>query len=178
MSDNILEVAQRYFDAWDRHDPEGIVAIFAEKGTYADPTTGGELAGAAIGEYARRLFTAFPDLSFKIVSVGIAGDSTVAAQWLMSGTNTGPFMGGPPTGGRVALPGADFITIAGDKVLSVRGYFDQKTLVEQLGLQAIVQPRAIGPVTFGRSVHMQGPRKTRPGAFSLTMINVRSRQEA
>jgi hypothetical protein len=43
----------------------------------------------------------------------------------MKGTNTGPFAGGPPTGQSVALPGADFITVEGNKISSVQGYFDQ-----------------------------------------------------
>ncbi len=31
-----LEVAQEYFDAWNRRDPPGIVATFAEDGTYKE----------------------------------------------------------------------------------------------------------------------------------------------
>jgi hypothetical protein len=31
------DVAQKYFDAWNRRDPEAIVATFAEGGTYTDP---------------------------------------------------------------------------------------------------------------------------------------------
>jgi hypothetical protein len=101
----------------------------------------------------------------------------VAAQWLMKGTNTDPIMGFPPTGRSVTLPGADFITIKGDKIHSVQGYFDQKTFVEQLGLQAIVQPHSIGPFTFGTSVRATSGKRTKPGAFSLTWIEVHSEEE-
>ena len=54
------DVAQRYFDAWNRRDPEAIVATFAEGGTYTDPNIPEGLGGQAIGEYAAGLFTAFP----------------------------------------------------------------------------------------------------------------------
>lgn len=172
-----IDLAQRYFDAWNRHDPASIVATFAQGGTYSDPTSGGVLTGQAIAHYADGLLAAFPDLSFEIVSAAPAGDSMVAAQWLMRGTNTGSLAGAPPTRQAVALPGADFITTAADRIRSVQGYFDQRTLMEQLGLQVIVQPYSMGPVSFGNSVYLQLGKRTRPGAFSLTALQGRSDQD-
>ena len=98
------DVAQSYFDAWNRRDPEAIVATFAEGGTYTDPNVPEGLRDRAIGEYAAGLFTAFPDLSFDIISPHATGDGTVAARWLMRGTNTGPLRENPPTGATVACP--------------------------------------------------------------------------
>src|SRR5260370_21351982 len=170
---NPLAVAQTYFDAWNRRDPVAIVATFAEGGTYSDPTVPA-LTGSALATHTGGLFAAFPDLSFEIVSAAQAGDHAVAAQWMMRGTNTGPLAGGPPTGSTVALPGADFITIDGDKIRAVQGYFDQKTFLEQLGLQVIAQPYAIGPISFGTGATMQVGKHTKPGAFSLTSIRVRA----
>jgi steroid delta-isomerase-like uncharacterized protein len=170
---NLLDVAQTYFDAWNQRDPAAIIAAFAEGGTYSDPTVPA-LTGSALATHAGGLFAAFPDLSFEIVSAAQAGDHAVAVQWMMRGTNTGPLTGGPPTGSTVALPGADFITIDGDKIRSVQGYFDQKTFLEQLGLQVIAQPYAIGPISFGTGATMQVGKHTKPGAFSLTSIRVRS----
>ena len=129
-----MSIAAAYFEAWNRRDPDGIVATFADGGTYMDPTSGGALKGAAIGHYASGLFAAFPDLTFEVVSGGPIGENMVAAQWLMRGTNTGSLLGGPPTGKTVVLPGADFITIEGGKIRSVRGYFDSKEFGKQLGL--------------------------------------------
>ncbi len=106
-----------------------------------------------------------------------AGDGVVAAQWVMRGTNSGAFGGGPPTGRSVALPGADFILIVGDQVRSVQGYFDQKMLLEQLGLNVSIMPESAGPVTFGNSTYFQPGNLTKPGAFSLTAIQVRSDKE-
>ena len=172
-----IDAAQRYFEAWNRRDPAGIVATLTENGTYTDPTTNGELTGQAIADYTAGLFASFPDLSFEVVSAASTGEGTVAAQWVMNGTNTGSFAGLPPTGRSVSLPGADFITVEGDKVRSVQGYFDQKTFVEQLGLQVMVRPYSIGPVSFGSSVYLQSGKGTKPGAFSLTVIEVGSDEE-
>ncbi len=173
-----LDVAQRYFDAWNRRDPSGVAEIFADGGTYTDPTTAGPLSGDAIAGYVGRLLAAFPDLFFDVGRRAIAGDGTVAAEWMMRGTNSGSFAGAPPTGRRVALPGADFIVASGERIRSVQGYFDQRTIVDQLGFQVSVMPAQTGPVAFGTSAYFQPGNRTRPGAFSLTAIQVRSDKEA
>lgn len=133
-----LEVAQRYFDAWQRHAPAGIVACFAAGGAYQDPAAGQALSGEAIGAYAAGLFQGFLDLSFDIVSAQESEAGVVAAQWVMRGTDRGALPGLPPSGRTIALPGADFLVVEGDLTRSVTGYFDQKAFVEQLGLQVIV----------------------------------------
>lgn len=175
---NALQVAHRYFDAWNRHDAEAIVATFAEDGTYSDPTAGAGLSGDDIAAYANGQWAAFPNLSFDIVSAADTGAGMVAAQWIMRGTNTGAFQGLPPTGRTVTLPGADFVQVEGGKIRAVQGYFDSRIVPEQLGLQVLVQPRAFGPITFGNSVYLQPGRRTRPGAFSLTALVTRSEEEA
>ena len=106
-----VEVAQRYFDGWNRRDPDAVLATMAPDGTYADPTTGGPLSGDAFAGYMKGLFSAFPDVSFEIASVGQAAPDLVAAQWVMRGTNTGSMYGLPPTGKPVTLHGADFIRV-------------------------------------------------------------------
>lgn len=102
----------------------------------------------------------------------------MAAQWVMRGTNSGSLKGNPPTERAVSLPGADFITVENDHILSVQGYFDQTTFAKQLGLQVLVQPHNIGPVSFGNSIYLQLGNNVKPGAFSLTSISVRSVEEA
>ncbi|MFS8531231.1 nuclear transport factor 2 family protein [Sphaerobacter thermophilus] len=171
-----LDVAGQYFDAWNRRDPDAIMATFAEGGTYADPAAG-TLSGPAIGAYAGSLFTAFPDLHFDLVHVAATDGGRVTAEWLMRGTNTGPFAGAPPTGQTIALPGADFITVDGEKVRSVQGYFDRRTFVEQLGLQAMVMPYKAGPFAFGTATMVKTGKQTKPGAVGVTKITVRSDQE-
>ena len=172
-----VEIAQRYFDAWNQHDAGAIVATFAETGTYADPVTPGPLTGAAIGAYAQGLWDAFPDLSFEIVSVTENASGLVSAEWLMKGANTGPFNGLPPTGAAVVLPGADFIRVDAGKIHSVHGYFDSGALPRALGLDVIVQPRAIGPFGFGTSVRASNGNTATPGAFSITWLEARTAEE-
>jgi steroid delta-isomerase-like uncharacterized protein len=129
-----LEVAHRYFDAWNRRDPDAVQDAFVTGGTYTDPASGGALSGPAIRAYAEGLFAGFPDVVLEPVSAGTTGEGIVAVEWVMRGTHTGPFGPLPATGRSVTLPGADFIDVDGDRIRAVRGYFDQRSLMEQLGL--------------------------------------------
>lgn len=123
------------------------------------------------------LWSAFPDLSFEIVSEGLAGENLVAAQWIMRGTNTGSMMGLPATGKSVTVSGADFIRVAGDKIQTVDGYFDTRAVPEQLGLQVLVQPKEIGPFAFGNATRASNAKNIQPGAFSITVLESRSSEE-
>jgi len=171
-----LRVAETYFDAWNRRDAAAIVASFADGGTYTDPLAPG-LSGDALAAYVAGLWQAFPDLAFELDGAALVGGDTVAAQWVMTGTNTGPFHGLPPTGRSIRLPGADFIRVEDGRIRSVHGYFDAGAVPRQLGLQVVVQPEALGPFRFGSSVGVQGGRRSRPGAFGITMLHVRNAEE-
>ena len=169
-------VADRYFDAWNRRDPEAIAAVFADGGTYTDPLVPDGIGPAATAGYAGGLFTAFPDLAFEIESSGTRPDGSVAAQWIMTGTNDGPFQGLPPSGRAVRLPGADVIAVAGDRVRSVVGYFDSAVIPRQLGMQVVVQPARVGPYEFGVTTYVSASA-AEPGAVSLTVLEARSPEE-
>ncbi len=170
------EIARRYIEAWNTRSPATISAMFLEGGTYSDPVTNGPLTGPAIEAFAEGLFASFPDLSFEITS-NAESSSGVVLEWTMHGTNTGSLSGLPPTGARITQPGIDVIRVSGDKVLSVRGYFDRQTMLQQLGLQVVVQPHQIGPITFGTSTRVRSGSNATPGAFSLTMVDASSDEE-
>ena len=164
-----LDRARQYLGAWNAHDADAIVKTFAAGGTYRDPTTDA-LSGDAIGENAQRLWSAFPNLAFEIASVVEVGGDRVMAEWVMKGTNTGPFQGLPATGRSVSLPGVDVMEIGSDGINAVTGYFDTRAIPEQLGLQVLIQPFSVGPFTFGNSTAVQSGKKTKPGAFAITTI--------
>jgi hypothetical protein len=111
-------------------------------------------------------------VSFAVESV-CSGVDCLTAAWMMRGTNSGPLSPElSPTGASVALPGVDLFALDGGAICSVEGFFDQKTLLEQLGLQVIVQPDVLGPVRFGRALWLSAGSRAKPGAFSTTWIDV------
>lgn len=144
-----IDLAQRYFAAWNRRDAGSVLETIAPGGTYRDPTTPGPLAGSAFRAYMQQLWSAFPDLHFELGPVhGLAGGK-VHGEWTMIGSNTGSMLGLPPTGRAVCLPGIDVLQTSGQGITSVMGYFDSAALPRQLGLDVIVQPREVGPLRLG-----------------------------
>ena len=134
---NAIEIAQSQFNSWNRHDADAIVAAYAKGGTYRTPRVDHDLTGQAIGDFAKSVWTAFPDASLEVISVGDTGGGLVAIQWILHGSHTGPLMDGtPPTGRTVAYPGASFTQVEGDKIRSEHTYLDRQTVFEQLGLKA------------------------------------------
>ena len=169
----VIELVERYVAAWSGHDAAGVVAVFVEGGTYEDPTTGGPVAGQGIADAAGRLFGAFPDVRFEAEDI-LLGEDSAAIQWLMRGTNTGSFAGAPPTGETVAVRGSQFLSTGNELVTSAVGHLDQRSVATQLGLQAPIMPRRVGPMRFGTSVRLDTGRRARPGAISVTRLDMGS----
>ena len=133
---NALEVSQRIFDAWNRHDADAVIAGYAEDATYHSPRFDHPVKGRqAIGDWIKLVLKAYPDLRFEVISRGDTGGGLVATRFVLHGTHTGPFMDGtPPTGRTVAYPIASFAQVEGDKIRSEHVYFDRQGVAEQLGL--------------------------------------------
>lgn len=165
----------RYFDAWNAHDPDAVVASMTDTGTYEDPTTGGPLAGDALRDSITSLLVGFPDLSFDVESVSAASDTEAVGRWRMHGTNSGPTPQGPPTNGTIDLPGIDVLTYDpdADRVATVVGYFDTATMLGQLGLELHPSPHGIEGITeFGIALRVNSGREGAPGAITVTRIEI------
>jgi hypothetical protein len=65
-----VEIAQSHFNSWNRHDADAIVAAYAKGGTYRKPRVDHDLTGQAIGDFAKSVWTAFPDASLEMISIG------------------------------------------------------------------------------------------------------------
>jgi predicted ester cyclase len=92
---------------------------------------------AAFREVCGAFFTAFPDLQVRLQDVFGAGDR-VAAELLVGGTNTGDWLGHPPTGRRVAYKAIALVTVAGERITHLELLDDYSSILQQLGL--VVMP--------------------------------------
>ena len=81
------------------------------------------------------------DESLSNVTVAVrslhAGGNRVMAEWRLDADHTGPFtvsddLTVPATGRHIHLGGATFAEFRGDKISSLRSYFDEMALMEQL----------------------------------------------
>jgi steroid delta-isomerase-like uncharacterized protein len=133
---NAIEIVRNNFNSWNRHDADAIAAAYAEGGVYVTPSVPEPLTGGvAIGDFARVVWTIFPDFSMDLINIGDMGGGLVAIQWVAHGTNTGAFPDGTPATGRKAtFPGASFVQLEEDKVRTELTYFDRLGEHKQLGL--------------------------------------------
>lgn len=81
---------------------------------------------------------AFPDLQVTLETYLEQGDLACAA-FRIRGTNTGPFMGAPPTGRSVEVTGVDIARFADGKCVEHWGGSDDLGLLTQLGMFTIPQ---------------------------------------
>lgn len=123
--------------AWDSHDADAFVSLFADDFTWVDwtlPEPIRDRAGAK--KYFNGWTTAFPDMRVKTVS-RVVGDDAIAAEIEFMGTNTGPMaMGGneiPPTNKAVTGRGSYIARVQGGRIVEFRSHPDVAGLMMQLG---------------------------------------------
>lgn len=124
----------RAVEAFNEHDADGVIAEFAEDGTFLDPVQDDKLTKAEFREYTTELLEAFPDVWVEEERV-IASDTETAIEAVFHATHEGEFDGIPPTGEMIAVPFVSIITVSDDGITSWRDYWDQQTFAEQLGLE-------------------------------------------
>jgi hypothetical protein len=59
---NALEVTQRQVDAWNGHDADALIALYAEGATYHSPRFDHPLKVKPLADFLKSVLTAFPDL--------------------------------------------------------------------------------------------------------------------
>jgi len=118
-------------------DVEGLVSLYAEDATRVAPS--GTFRGrAAIREGLSRDKAAFPDHTMTVDACVEQGD-TIAAEWTVAGTHTGPLVMPdgtelPPTGKRVELKGMELMQLRDGKVAVHHQYWDNMVVAGQLGV--------------------------------------------
>ena len=87
----------------------------------------------AVRQFFAMFFTAFPDTSFTIEDQASEGD-TVVARHTLRGTNQGNYLGIPPTGKQVTVPGMSMFRIANGMVIEQWTNADDLGALQQLGV--------------------------------------------
>lgn len=76
---------------------------------------------------------AFPDLRCKVEDEIVVGDK-FAMRWSMRGTHQGMYLGNPPTGKQVDVPGLVFGRTENERIIEDWILIDQMEILEQLGI--------------------------------------------
>ena len=133
MSEQAKATARKFFEAQDslRGGPDDALCAdgyTARLAGYPPMDLHGH-QGFSAGFYA-----AFPDLEHRVEELIAEGDR-VAVRFRLMGTNTGEFMGNPPTGKGVDIGALALLTVVDGQVSEIDADFDQLGLMQQLGAE-------------------------------------------
>lgn len=95
-------------------------------------------AGQVPGPEGYRMFfsglrTAFPDMKVAL-ETAVADDDSIAFAYTLTGTQTGPLMGFPPTGKKVKIRGMQISKFKDGKMVERWGSSDELGMLQQLGI--------------------------------------------
>ncbi|WP_030450114.1 ester cyclase [Herbidospora cretacea] len=164
------KIAETHLEAWRNADPAAVAAAVT---AFHDPDTGGWLSGDALAAHAAAVLERFRNPRLKVEQV--TGDAdAVTVWWTIEADHRASYLGIPGVGGVVGIAGTDLVTAEG----RVRRSFDRLAVAEALGYRAAFVPAADEVREFGVSARVASGRTDRPGAFTLTWLEVRDPAEA
>lgn len=134
-----LAVLETHFQSEVDHDWEACLGTFKDVPRYEIVATGQIHEGAeAVVAYHRNQRTAFPDQRHEHVRMHFADDDTVVSEFDLLGTNTGEFMGQPPTGRAFRVPVIAVFSFDDDRITNERVYLDGASLLRQIGREELL----------------------------------------
>lgn len=132
----MVEVLQRYLDAFNRADWEAYKSTLARDSVHIEPG-GMELHGPDASAEGVKVFkVAFPDLKGEVIRL-VTGDLEAAAEIVWRGTHTGPLVTPtgtiPPTGKPITVHATKVFAFEGDLIKYSRHYWDMTELLGAIG---------------------------------------------
>jgi steroid delta-isomerase-like uncharacterized protein len=125
------ELIRRIYDLWNRKDLEAVFKLHAPGYLEHSPERTMSLEEAK--KFDAQFFQAFPDVISTIEDL-IAEADKVAGRVTWRGTQTGEFMGIPPTGNKAEMTNTAIFRIAGGKLAEVWATIDELRFMRQLGV--------------------------------------------
>lgn len=133
----VLDVVERWWKAFEAGDYDTLKSISTPDCEITMPGMGRIDRDTLHTQVLPAYKAGFPDLRHETLDAVETGDR-VAVRLRTTMTHTGPFVTPqgevPPTGRRVVLESADVVTITDGRISSWHTYFDQLSMLGQLGL--------------------------------------------
>jgi steroid delta-isomerase-like uncharacterized protein len=151
-------VVREHMESENVHDFDTTIGTFSHP-RYEIIATGDVYDGeSAVRGYFAETRRAFPDQRNELVSLRHADDAVIV-EFDLLGTHLGPLRSLPPTGRSFRARMTAFFVFEGDRIVCERVYFDQMTLLRQLGvahdptsLAGRVTTAFSHPLTIGRAL--------------------------
>jgi steroid delta-isomerase-like uncharacterized protein len=155
------EIVREHMDSENRHEFDATLDTF-EHPRYELIASGEVYDGTEeVQRYYDDTRRAFPDQRNELLALHHS-DGAVLVEAVVRGTHKGPLRSLPPTGREFELPILAIFVFEGDKLNCERVYFDQMTVLRQLGiardplsLTGRLQTLVGHPLTIGRGLVRQ-----------------------
>jgi predicted ester cyclase len=123
----------RFVEAFNRHDVDGMSAPYAVDCVFHGAPPWPDNIGLD-REYARAMFTAFPDARLTVEEVIVSGHS-IATRWHIEATHSGPlaYPPIPPTGESVIIVGSTIDHVVNNEIVDEWQFSEMLALLAQLG---------------------------------------------
>ncbi len=151
-------VVREHMESENRHDFDTTIDTFSHPRYEIVPTGDVYDGEAAVRAYYEETRRAFPDQRNELVSLRHAEDAVIV-EFDLLGTHGGPLRGLPPTGRSFRARMTAFFVFDGERIVCERVYFDQATIMRQLGVAHDPSSTAgrlstlvSHPVTIGRAL--------------------------
>lgn len=151
-------IVREHMDSENRHEFDATMKTFHHP-RYELIGTGDVYDGTKeVERYFEETRRAFPDQRNELLALHHADDA-VLVEAVVRGTHNGPLRSLPPTGRAFELPILSIFVFEEDRLVCERVYFDQTTMLRQLGIAR--DPLSIGgrletlvghPLTIGRGL--------------------------
>lgn len=155
------EIVVEHMESENRHEFDVTMDTFSHP-RYELIGTGDVFDGAEeVDAYFEETRTAFPDQRNELIAMHHA-DGAVLVEAMLYGTHDGPYRGLPPTGRKFEMRFLAVFVFEQDRLICERVYFDQATVLRQLGIAR--DPLSVAgkvgtvlshPLTVGRALVRQ-----------------------
>ena len=151
-------VVREHMESENHHDFDTTIGTFSHPRYEIVPTGDVYDGEAEVRAYFAETRTAFPDQRNELISLRHADDAVIV-EFDLLGTHLGPLRALPPTGRSFRTRVTAFFIFEGDRIVCERVYFDQLSILSQLGIAH--DPSSVAgrvtmvlthPLTIGRAV--------------------------
>jgi steroid delta-isomerase-like uncharacterized protein len=132
MAEDPKTFVRRFFDGVNAGDFSVIDELVADDFVEREEFPGIEPNKAGVRQFFDMFRSAFPDFRMETHEIVAEGD-LACVRSTTTGTHEGEFMGVPPTGKRIEVPGFDLVRIRDGQAVEHWGLLDAMTLMQQLG---------------------------------------------
>jgi steroid delta-isomerase-like uncharacterized protein len=132
------QVAHQFYDAFNRHDPEGMSQLVSSNASYTFHFAGMPATDwNGRKQFVTNVVKAFPDIHHHILDV-VAEEDKVALRFNITGTHKGQFQDIPATGKKISVGCMNFLTIIDGKIIEEWSNSDMMRLMQQIGAIAVL----------------------------------------